>query len=121
MIQNYRQAIRLKKDQTPIIVQMEEYVEKYCPDQHIFELMFDSNKYINCERLIRQAIGKNSSKVYTNYDTLISHRFQDVILEDWDNLIQVSISIKTDDDTTPKGIILARPKEPPVRSDKTYL
>jgi len=128
MIKDFRQVTRLKKGQLSAIQEMAPYVKDYCQDHHVFELMFDFNKNINCERLIRHAIGKEDSKNYSMYDTEISHRFQDFIRQDWDRFTQVLADIKTDDDTVPSVIVQAPPViaqvpkiRPSVRSDKTNL
>ncbi len=121
MIKQFRQATKLKKDQPLIIRYMKNYVDHYCKDQHVFELMFNYNLNINCENLIRHAIGKENSKNYIYYDTVVDRLFQDIIQEDWDELSQVLIDIKTDDDTTPTVVTPIPLIKFPVRLNKTNL
>ncbi|CAF3533635.1 unnamed protein product [Rotaria sp. Silwood1] len=101
----FQEAIRFKIGQTDIIRTMAEYVDQYCQDQHIFELMFDARKIINCEKIIRHAIGKENFKKYSYYNISISYPFQYMILEDWDNLAQAITSIKTNDDNKSATIV----------------
>ncbi|CAF0912881.1 unnamed protein product [Rotaria sordida] len=105
MVIKFQEAIRFKISQIDIIRTMADYVDQYCQDQHIFELMFDARKIINCEKIIRHVIGKENSKKYSYYNISISYPFQYMVLEDWDNLAQAITSIKTDDDTKPASIV----------------
>ena len=54
---------------------MANYVDQYCPDQHVFELMFDPRTAINCEKSIRYSIGFENSKKYLYYNISISYPF----------------------------------------------
>jgi len=114
MIKQFRQATRLKQGQASIIREMAEDAKHFCQDQHIFELMFDFNKNINCERLIRHAIGKEDPKTYSFYDEFTSGQFQDMIQENWDRLSQVLADIKTDDEKAPPAISQTSKTKPPV-------
>ncbi|CAF2969899.1 unnamed protein product [Rotaria sp. Silwood2] len=105
MVIKFQEAIRFKIGQIDIIRTMADYVDQYCQDQHIFELMFDARKTINCEKLVRHAIGKENYKKYSYYNISISYSFQYMILEDWDKLAQAITSIKTDDEKKPAAIV----------------
>jgi hypothetical protein len=71
---------------------MRDIVNQYCPDRHVFELMFDPEKVIHCEEIVRKAIAKNSTQIYYDYDLRISGPFRDIIIEDWIELEKAQAS-----------------------------
>ncbi|CAF1209153.1 unnamed protein product [Rotaria sp. Silwood1] len=84
--EHYRKAIAPKLSQTSIIKSMNTFVKQYCSEQHIFELMFNPENVIKCEKIIRKIIGENGSTIYNVYHTNISTPFRQMILNDWQQL-----------------------------------
>ncbi|CAF3286358.1 unnamed protein product [Rotaria socialis] len=117
----FREAIRLKIGQSDIIRTMTDYVDKYCQSKHVFELMFDACKTIDCEKMIRHAIGKESSKTYSYYNISVSYSFQNMILEDWDNLARTITHLDTNDENPTATMIQELQASLSVRSSRTNL
>ncbi|CAF1256095.1 unnamed protein product [Rotaria sordida] len=86
IVEYYRKAIAPKLSQVSIIKSMNDFVKQYCSEEHVFELMFDPDKVIKCEKLIRKAIGVNGSIIYNRYHIYISTPFRQMILNDWQQL-----------------------------------
>jgi hypothetical protein len=86
MVKLYRDAIAPKLSQAVLIKSMQEVVNEYCPDRHIFELMFNPSKVIECEKLARKDIGINNPEIYSYYHLNISTPFRQMIVEDWKEL-----------------------------------
>jgi len=74
---------------------MSNYVKKYCPDQHLFELMFDDEKNIICENLIHHGVGTENFQNYSFYATTVSRPFQNLIEENWIKLAEIIDNLKT--------------------------
>ena len=97
MIRQFQHATQLKPHELSILQNMSNFVKKYCPEEHLFELMFDANKNINCQRLIHRVVGAESFENYMYYLGNISQPFQELIEEDWIKLSQVIADLKIDE------------------------
>jgi hypothetical protein len=99
MIRQFRHAIQLKKHQLFILRNMSTYVKKYCPEQHLFELMFDEDKNMICESLIHHSVGNENLQNYSYYATKVSRPFQNLIEEDWIKLSEIIADLKIEKPT----------------------
>lgn len=96
LLQQLREAVRLKPDQLLILGNMASYTKQYCPDKHILELLFDLRKNINCEKLIRFALGEKDAEEYSLYIQEISGPFQKLFDDDWNQMTKVLFNLKLD-------------------------
>lgn len=97
MIKQFRQAITLKSHQASLIRQMADYTKKYCSEEHVFEMMLDYRKYMECEKSIRHGLGKESFQKYSTYIATLSQSFQELVEDDWHSISEVIIDLKTFD------------------------
>ena len=63
------------------------YVDAYCPNVHIMELVFDISKLVDCEKSIRYDLLASPDK-YIEYKQGISNFFRSFIINNWDRLIR---------------------------------
>ena len=88
------QAIASKISQSQIIYRMADFVLIYCPDVHVFELLFSPAALTQCESLIRRPLSLEGRTYYDHYDQNISKPFLTIVENDWKNLEAVVSSIK---------------------------
>lgn len=98
---------------------MATFVKEYCPNQHVFELMFDLDQYLNCERLIRNGIARENPSTYQFYDSTISENFQNILQKSWDKIQQAVNGANRGTNIVHSSILPGSEIETPVRSDKT--
>ena len=101
MLQQLREATRLKVQQPTILEKMASYAKKYCPDKHILELLFDLSKNMGCEELIRVGVGKEGAQNYSMYIQEISGPFQKLVQTEWNQIAAILTKLKLDTDTLP--------------------
>ena len=68
------------------------YVQKYCPNDHVIELLFNLEKYFKCEELIRYGL-QSSLSDYQYYAT-ISSEFTNKIDNSWRSMSSHVKSLK---------------------------
>ena len=81
----YGQYFPLAKKEHTIIDNEDGYVKQYCPNEGVVELMFDFNKLLHCEELIRQHL-HSSPDEYNLYTKNHSEPFQNMIFTKWDRV-----------------------------------
>ena len=81
----YGQYFPLAKKENTIIDNEDGYVKQYCPNEGVVELMFDFNKLLHCEELIRQHLHFSPDE-YNLYTKNYSEPFQNMISAKWERM-----------------------------------
>ncbi|UJR22481.1 hypothetical protein I4U23_025535 [Adineta vaga] len=121
IIRLYSDAIGLKASEQKIIRAMANMTEKYCPDYHVFELLFNPSMVIICEGLIRREMKHMGMETYLEYDTDISKPFLKMIIEDWKRLAQVKVDMQkllTSENDEAKSTVESNRQEGPAQLGK---
>lgn len=87
MESDFNETFYLDSDEQKQIKSEKSYVDVYCPNVHIMELVFDIIKLVECDTSIRDGLSASASK-YLEYKQGASVFFKSFILQHWDRLTQ---------------------------------
>lgn len=104
MVNRFRKALELETKQMQIIQRERAYVDSFCQKYHVFELMFDFNKWIECERIIRFNLKAHLSDYY-QYSNSVSKLFTTLVLDLWTKMKYIIDHLDTSEIPEPSTVI----------------
>ena len=75
MESRFNEMFSINSDMQKEIISEKAYVDEYCPNIHIMELIYDIGELVECEKSIRYGLSSSPEK-YETYETGVSNRFR---------------------------------------------
>ena len=83
MESDYTKTFNLHSDLQRPVYSKKAYVDEYCPNVHVMELIYDIGKLLECEKSIRYGLSSSPEK-YKFYEHAVSNGFRRFIGVHWD-------------------------------------
>ena len=94
MVDEFYDAVKLTHNKTLILRKMNPYVLKFCPEENLFELMFDVKKNIFCQGFIHRGLGGGNAQDYSYYRDNVSLPFRQLIELIWERVTSAVMTIE---------------------------
>ena len=72
---DFRTAIKMNLFNIGVMTEMQNLVHQHCQPLHVFELIYDNGKLVDCETRIRFFLGQGKAQEYLNYNSSVSQPF----------------------------------------------